>query len=115
MNEQITESIGLLAGSLTTISFLPQVIKTWKSRSAKDLSLVMFPLFCVGVFLVDIWAPHPLVACHSFKCIHAGAVVNDFIFQVEVQKLTAGALGSHCSQNVVLGNDMRTLVFIAHQ
>src|SRR5690349_12126914 len=41
--------IGLAAGMLTTIAFLPQVIKTWKSRSAKDLSLGMFSLFCFGV------------------------------------------------------------------
>jgi len=30
---------------------LPQVIKTWKSRSAKDLSLGMFSFFCFGVLL----------------------------------------------------------------
>ena len=43
--------LGLLAASLTTISFLPQVIKTWKSRSAKDLSLGMFSIFTLGVAL----------------------------------------------------------------
>ena len=43
--------VGLVAGMLTTIAFLPQVIKTWKSRSAKDLSLGMFSLFCLGVAL----------------------------------------------------------------
>jgi len=43
--------LGLAAGMLTTIAFLPQVIKTWKSRSAKDLSLGMFSLFCAGVIL----------------------------------------------------------------
>ncbi len=41
--------LGLLAGSFTTIAFLPQVLKTWKSRSAKDLSLGMFSIFTVGV------------------------------------------------------------------
>ena len=41
--------LGLVAGSLTTAAFLPQVVKTWKSRSAKDLSLGMFSLFCLGV------------------------------------------------------------------
>ena len=44
-------SIGLLAGTLTTISFLPQVIKIWQTKSAKDISLVMFFTFCLGVFL----------------------------------------------------------------
>jgi MtN3 and saliva related transmembrane protein len=43
--------IGLVAGSLTTAAFLPQVLKTWRSRSAKDLSLGMFSLFCLGVAL----------------------------------------------------------------
>ena len=44
-----TQLLGLTAGMLTTIAFLPQVIKTWKSRSAKDLSLRMFLFFCLGV------------------------------------------------------------------
>jgi MtN3 and saliva related transmembrane protein len=43
--------LGLAAGSLTTAAFLPQVLKTWKTRSAKDLSLGMFSLFCLGVAL----------------------------------------------------------------
>jgi MtN3 and saliva related transmembrane protein len=43
--------LGLLAGTLTTASFLPQVIKTWRSRSAGDISLVMFALFSLGVLL----------------------------------------------------------------
>ncbi len=46
-----TTVLGLLAGTLTTISFLPQVIQTWKSKSAKDISLGMFVTFCAGVFL----------------------------------------------------------------
>lgn len=43
--------LGLVAGGLTTTAFLPQVIKTWKSKSAKDLSLGMFLLFSLGVAL----------------------------------------------------------------
>jgi MtN3 and saliva related transmembrane protein len=43
--------LGLIAGSCTTIAFLPQVIKTWKTRSAKDLSLGMFLFYCFGVLL----------------------------------------------------------------
>lgn len=45
------ELIGLAAGSLTTVSFVPQVIKVWRSRSAGDLSLTMFVCFCLGVAL----------------------------------------------------------------
>ncbi|MEX0646181.1 MAG: SemiSWEET transporter [Balneolaceae bacterium] len=43
--------IGLIAGACTTGAFLPQVIKTWKSKSAKDLSLGMYVLFCMGIIL----------------------------------------------------------------
>jgi MtN3 and saliva related transmembrane protein len=43
--------VGLVAGVLTTLSFLPQVIKAWKSRSTRDISLGMFAMFCTGVFL----------------------------------------------------------------
>jgi hypothetical protein len=39
------EIVGALAGTLTTIAFLPQVVKTWRSRSAEDISLFMFLLF----------------------------------------------------------------------
>lgn len=51
MNKDIVQMLGLIAGACTTIAFLPQVIKTWKSRSAKDLSLSMFSIFTVGVGL----------------------------------------------------------------
>ena len=43
--------IGLMAGTLTTISFIPQAIKTWRSQSARDISLAMFLSFCFGVIL----------------------------------------------------------------
>lgn len=41
--------VGFFAGFLTTISFLPQIVKTWKTKSASDLSLGMFSVFSVGV------------------------------------------------------------------
>ncbi len=43
--------IGLMGGTLTTISFFPQVIRIWKTHSTKDLSLGMFLLFSLGVIL----------------------------------------------------------------
>jgi len=46
---QYNHYIGVFAGLLTTVSFLPQVVKTWKSRSASDLSLGMLSIFIVGV------------------------------------------------------------------
>ena len=43
--------LGLVAGGLTTASFVPQVMKIWKTKSAEDVSLMMFVAFCVGVSL----------------------------------------------------------------
>lgn len=43
--------IGLLGGALTTVSFLPQVVRIWKTRSTKDLSLVMYLIFALGLIM----------------------------------------------------------------
>lgn len=43
--------VGLTAGILTTISFLPQAVRAWKTKSTKDISLAMFLCFCTGVVL----------------------------------------------------------------
>ena len=40
---------GLVAGICTTISFLPQVLKIWRTKSVNDLSLSMFLIFTFGV------------------------------------------------------------------
>jgi MtN3 and saliva related transmembrane protein len=45
------ELVGLAAGFLTTLSFLPQAIQVFKTRSTKDISLGMYILFCTGVCL----------------------------------------------------------------
>ena len=41
--------LGLAAGTITSITFLPQVIQIWKTKSAKDLSMFMLLLLIVGV------------------------------------------------------------------
>lgn len=51
MNLESANTIGLLAGTLTTIAFVPQVIKIWKTKHARDLSLGMFAIFSSGVLL----------------------------------------------------------------
>jgi MtN3 and saliva related transmembrane protein len=43
--------IGLSAAILTTISLFPQVVKVWRTKSTKDISLGMFALFCCGISL----------------------------------------------------------------
>ncbi len=72
-------SLGLLAGTLTTISFLPQVIKTWQTKSAKDISLVMFLTFCLGVFLWIIYGicivDIPIVIANIVTFLLAGTIL----------------------------------------
>jgi MtN3 and saliva related transmembrane protein len=43
--------IGLVAGTLTTISFVPQLIKAWQTKSTTDISMAMYLIICTGIFL----------------------------------------------------------------
>jgi MtN3 and saliva related transmembrane protein len=43
--------IGVLAAICTTLSFVPQVIKIFRTKETHDLSLLMYAIFSVGVFL----------------------------------------------------------------
>ena len=56
------DALGLIAGTLTTIAFVPQLIKVWNSKSAKDISYVMFILFIIGIILWEFygWGIHSL-------------------------------------------------------
>ncbi|NEQ30922.1 MAG: hypothetical protein F6K04_07955 [Leptolyngbya sp. SIO4C5] len=46
-----TTTLGLIAGSLTTIAYLPQLVKTWKTKSAEDISWGMLITLCLGISL----------------------------------------------------------------
>ena len=43
--------LGLVAGALTTAAFVPQLLQVWRSRSTRDISLGMFVVLNLGVFL----------------------------------------------------------------
>ena len=51
MNTGLIDLLGWLAAILTTVAFFPQLLKIWRSKSAKDVSLVMMITFSIGVFL----------------------------------------------------------------
>ncbi len=55
----ILEILGLSAGTITSITFLPQVIRIWKTKSAKDLSLSMLGLLILGVAM---WLIYGIIA-----------------------------------------------------
>ena len=49
IKEFIINYVGFFAAFCTTIAFVPQAIKVYKSKSTKDISLYMFLIFTVGV------------------------------------------------------------------
>lgn len=51
MDFDVNEVIGFGAAVLTTIAFLPQVYKTWKTKDVSSLSLPMLVLFLIGIVL----------------------------------------------------------------
>lgn len=72
-------ALGLLAATLTTLAFLPQVLKTWRAKSADGLSLGTFSLFCTGVFC---WLMYgllvedlPIILSNSVTFVLAGSVL----------------------------------------
>ena len=48
---KLVEILGLAAGTITSITFLPQVIRIWKTRSVKDISFLMMLLLILGTSL----------------------------------------------------------------
>lgn len=72
-------ALGLLAAALTTFSFLPQVIKTWRTKSAEDLSLGTFSMFCTGVFCWLIYGilieDLPVILANVVTFVLAGSVL----------------------------------------
>lgn len=47
----LLDTVGFLAATLTTVAFVPQVWKSWKSRDLSGISLPMYTLFTLGVSL----------------------------------------------------------------
>jgi MtN3 and saliva related transmembrane protein len=71
--------IGLAAAACTTIAFIPQVIKTWRTRSTHDISLGMFLLLTTGITLWLIYglvlSDLPLIAANGVTLCLAGLVL----------------------------------------
>ncbi|MFP5228183.1 MAG: SemiSWEET transporter [Acidobacteriota bacterium] len=63
-------AIGMVAAVCTTASFLPQLIRVWRLRSAREISLTMFLVYALGVFLWLVYG----VFIHSVPVMVANAV-----------------------------------------
>jgi len=62
--------LGLIAGTCTTAAFLPQLVKIWKTKSTRDISLLMYVVICTGILLWLIYG----VIIDSVPVILANAV-----------------------------------------
>jgi MtN3 and saliva related transmembrane protein len=71
--------LGLLAGTLTTVAFFPQLLKTWRSKSAADVSLGMLVTFCIGVFLWLVYGfllgALPIILANVVTLVLAGLIL----------------------------------------
>ncbi|WP_341528015.1 SemiSWEET transporter [Nostoc sp. UHCC 0302] len=79
MEIDFTTTLGLVAGVLTTIAYLPQLIKTWQSKSANDLSWSMLIILCIGIilWLVYGFSVHdiPLIAANIVTLLIASVIL----------------------------------------
>ncbi len=70
MTTTALNAIGWLAAVGTTVSFVPQLVRVWRLRSAREISLITFLVFSVGVFL---WLLYGIFA-HSMPIILANGI-----------------------------------------
>jgi len=71
--------LGFAAALVTTLAFLPQVIKVWRTRSTADISLLTFLTLCAGIVL---WLAYgvlktdfPLIAANGVTLVLAGTIL----------------------------------------
>lgn len=71
--------IGLIAGTCTTISFLPQVIKAIKIKETKDISLSMYIILAIGILLWIIYGilieSLPVILANSISFVLASIIL----------------------------------------
>ncbi|HTH16465.1 MAG TPA: SemiSWEET transporter [Magnetospirillum sp.] len=74
-----TDAVGSAAATLTTLAFVPQVVKTLKTRQTRDISLSMWALFCAGVALWLVYGvilgAAPIVLANAATLALAGIVL----------------------------------------
>ncbi|MFL2595991.1 MAG: SemiSWEET family sugar transporter [Flavobacteriaceae bacterium] len=74
------EIIGFIAAVCTTFAFLPQVIKVWKTKQTKDLSLRMYTIMFIGICL---WFVYGL-RINSLSIVLANIVTGILVFTILV-------------------------------
>jgi MtN3 and saliva related transmembrane protein len=73
------EWFGFVAGAITTLGFLPQVIRVYKLRSAREISLIFTTLFLTGIGLWVIYGIFlrllPVILWNSISLVLACALL----------------------------------------
>ncbi len=77
------DGIGYAAATMTTASFLPQLIRVIRLRSARDISLTMFLVFSTGTFA---WLMYGVLS-HSKPVWIANAVTFVLSMSILILKL----------------------------
>ena len=71
--------VGLIAGWCTTLAFVPQVVKTWRTRSTSDISLGMFLVLVFGIILWLLYGfligDVPLIAANAVTLFLTAAIL----------------------------------------
>ncbi|MDO8663737.1 MAG: SemiSWEET transporter [Candidatus Wildermuthbacteria bacterium] len=75
--------LGVVAATLTSAAGAPQIIKSWKTKSTKDLSLAMIVLFLAGVTLWTIYG----IARKDVAILYAQGVAYVFYISLLILKL----------------------------
>jgi MtN3 and saliva related transmembrane protein len=82
----MTFIIGMTAGTICTISFIPQILQIIRTKHTKDISLTMYSVFSLGVFL---WLIYGILA-HQLPVIIANAVSFLFLLTILGMKIKYG-------------------------
>ena len=75
---------GFLAALLTTIAFLPQLYKTWQTKSADDVSIIMLILFITGLICWIIYG----LKINSIPILVANLITLIFNLSILILKIT---------------------------
>lgn len=71
--------IGYLAACLTTLSFVPQALHTFRTRDVRGISLGMYSVFTVGIALWLVYGlalgAWPIVVANAITLLLAGAIL----------------------------------------
>jgi MtN3 and saliva related transmembrane protein len=78
-----TTLLGLTAGTLTTTAYLPQLLKTWRSKSADDISWSMIITLCIGILLWLVYGSYT----HNLPVICANVMTFAFTFFILLLKI----------------------------